>query len=229
MALPDFSLLSTEKFRKHMRPYAEEIYKRIWPGCQVKDLREHGVAVHILDKNFGIDTLTEFPSGQWISIQEKYRNYRVLLRGDLKVNPPYPDFTQEYINAEGTKYESPGEWFNLGAQIYFYGWANEIETDFAAWLLMDIAKYKLLIEDIGGLATVGRYYKNRTYGRASFYAIPIYKLEPAIIYCQGLKPFCDWKDNIRSGTFKTTHMKEFAKPEVNLIAQMKWTTKILNK
>lgn len=194
MVMPDFSLLPTEKFRVRMRPHAEKIYRRIWPGCQIRDLREHGVAVHILDKNFGIDTLAEFLSGQWISVQEKYRRYRALASMELKFEPPYPDFTQEYLNAEGTKHESPGEWFKLGAQVYFYGWANESETDFAAWLLMDIAKYKMVVEEMGGLDSISKRHYNQQHGRASFYPIPIYRLEQAIIYCQGLEAFCGWKD-----------------------------------
>jgi hypothetical protein len=160
-----------------MQPHAERIYQRLWPGCRIKDLREHGLKVHILDKEFGIDTLACFGSGQWISIQEKYRNHQCLSERRLQVEPPDPDFTQEYKNAAGTMYESPGEWFHLGAQLYFFGWANESETDFEKWVLIDIAKYKLLVEQAGGLHRLGILKRNRKHGKASFYAIPIRRLQ----------------------------------------------------
>lgn len=155
-----------------MRPYALSIYQRIFPGCYLEDLREQGVRVHVLDREFGIDSLIHLPSAQWISIQEKYRTFD---------NLKYGDFTQEYKNAVGTPYESEGEWFKLGAQLYFYGWANRQEDGFAKWLLLDIARYKCLVERLGGLDKVGTIRQNCRYGRASFYAIPIEKLKPAIL------------------------------------------------
>ncbi len=161
----NFDNLRTEIFRKKLRPAAIKIYHKVWPGCEIQDLRTEGIKVHILDKEFGIDTLTTFKSGQWISIQEKYRSYARWSK--------YKDFTQEYKNADGTIYESPGEWFHLGAQLYFCGWANKSETDFQHWFLMDIAKYKLTIEKLGGLGSVGILKFNEKHGKASFYAIPI--------------------------------------------------------
>ncbi len=173
MARPDFSQLSTEKFRLRMRPHAIAIYKVVFgEGCEMQDLREDGFRVHVLDKEFGIDTLAVLPSGQWLSIQEKYRRHAALR---------YLDFTQEYMNAEGTKHEAPGEWFKLGAQLYFYGWATEDESGFAKWVILDVAKYKLLVERAGGLSAVGIKRQNRQHGRASFFAIPIKRLEPAFI------------------------------------------------
>ncbi len=167
-----FSELSTVKFQQKMHPAAMRIYQRLFPGCRLEDLREEGVEVHILDKEFGIDSLINLPSGQWISIQEKYRSHDAI---------KYLDFTQEFMNGEGTAYESPGEWFKLGAQLYFYGWANSEETDFEKWILMDIAKYKILVERAGGLQNLGVKRKNHRHGRASFYAIPIKNLKDAIL------------------------------------------------
>jgi hypothetical protein len=169
----------TVTFQTRMKPAALRIYQRCFPGCTVEDLREQGVKVHILDKEFGIDSLIHFPSGQWLSIQEKYRTNKYLR---------YGEFTQEYLNGVGTVHESPGEWFKLGAQIYFYGWANADETDFAAWLMMHIARYKVVVERAGGLGAVGTLHQNQQYGRASFYAIPIGKLRDCIMFSYGLPP-----------------------------------------
>ena len=168
----DFSELATVQFQKAMRPHAEAIYQRIWPGCVVEDLREKGVKVHILDQEFGIDSLVHFPTSQWVSIQEKYRANDAL---------KYLDFTQEYMNAEGTSYEAPGEWFKLGAQLYFYGWANADGTGFEKWAILNIPKYKMLVEAAGGLQALGKKRVNKRHGRASFFAIPIHALEPAFV------------------------------------------------
>jgi hypothetical protein len=178
---PAFSSLSTESFRVRMRPHAIAIYKRLFPGCEINDLRTLGVAVHVLDKEFAIDTLATFPSGQWISIQEKYRNNTFLISPKFQIEPPIPDFTQEFMNAAGTKHESPGEWFKLGAQLYFYGWAKADESGFEKWALLDIAKYKLEVERYGGLEAIGTLRKNQTHGAATFYCIPITRLRPAWI------------------------------------------------
>ena len=145
------------------------------------DLREQGVNVHILDKEFGIDTLACFESGQWISIQEKYRSNRYLSDRRFRVSESCPDFTQEYKNAVGTDHECDGEWFHLGAQLYFYGWANESNSDFEKWALIDIAKYKLIVESRGGLNQLGQLRYNNFHGRASFYCIPITELRESFV------------------------------------------------
>lgn len=163
----NFNSLSTVKFQQTMKPAALRIYEKVFRGCRVEDLREHGVNVHVLDKEFGVDALLHLASGQWISIQEKYRNHDAL---------KFMDFTQEYKNAAGTAYESDGEWFKLGAQLYFYGWANRQNTDFEKWFIMDIAKYKHFIENAGGIEKVGKLKNNSKHGKASFYAIPVHAL-----------------------------------------------------
>jgi len=168
----DFARLSTVKFQQRMKPAALRIYQRVFPGCVIEDLREKGVKVHVLDQEFGIDALIRFTGGQWISIQEKYRTHAALR---------WLDFTQEYMNGEGTKFEAQGEWFKLGAQLYFYGWANADESDFEKWAILDVAKYKLIVENAGGLHCIGTKQQNQRHGRASFFAIPIRRLASAFI------------------------------------------------
>ena len=168
---------ATSRFQKRMKPAALKIYERVFPGCRLEDLRENGVKVHILDKEFGIDSLVHLDGGQWISLQEKYRRHSSL---------HWLEFTQEYMNAAGTKYESPGEWFKLGAQLYFYGWANNSQTAFEKWALIDIAKYKMLVEKAGGLDKLGTLEQNSRYGKSTFYAIKIMKLASCFV--------CTYKD-----------------------------------
>jgi len=184
----DFSELSTEQFRVRMRPHAISIYKRMFGDCEIQDLREQGVRVHVLDKEFGIDTLVTAPSGQWFSVQEKYRRNKFLVEPKLRLpGSDYPDFTQEYTNAAGTQHESPGEWFKLGAQLYFYGWASACEDGFAAWVLLNVPRYKIIVERTpGGLDTLGKLIPNKEHGRATFYAIPVDRLRGAWIAQHGL-------------------------------------------
>jgi len=168
----DFNNLTTVRFQNKMKPAALRIYQEVFPGCEVDDLREDGVRVHILDQEFGIDSLISLPSRQWITLQEKYRRHAAL---------KYLDFTQEYMNAVGTPHESPGEWFKLGAQLYFYGWADRDEAAFEKWFLMDIVKYKVLVEQAGGLEKIGTLRRNSTHGKATFYAIPVELLESCFV------------------------------------------------
>lgn len=168
MKLKNFNDLQTVKLQQQLKPAASRIYEKIFPNSHIEDLREDGFKVHILDKEFGIDALLKFDHGQWISIQEKYRNNNALR---------YGDFTQEYMNGNDTE----GEWFKLGAQLYFYGWGNLDNTDFEKWFIMDIAKYKLIIEKLGGIEKVGRLQKNYIHGSATFYSIPIKVIQSAFI------------------------------------------------
>lgn len=182
MAQSDFNALKTVKFQQKMKPAAIRIYQHLFSGCEVEDLRENGVKVHVLDKEFGIDCLLNLDGGQWISVQEKYRHNKYLSNPRLRVMHDQPDFTQEYKNAAGTKYESNGEWFKLGAQLYFYGWANKDETDFEKWAILDVAKYKMIVDQSGGLERIGKLQNNSQHGRASFFCIPISKLKDAFVY-----------------------------------------------
>jgi len=174
-----FDNLSTTKFQVKMRPAAEHVYQVIWPGSRIENLRENGVNVHTLDKHFAIDALLHLPSRQWISIQEKYRENYYL---------KWKDFTQEYKNACGTQYESEGEWAKLGAQLYFYGWANVAETDFEDWYLLDILKYKIIVERNGGIEKMGRLQHNKQHGKASFYGISFEKLKDAVFLSKATLP-----------------------------------------
>jgi len=168
----EFAQLSTVKFQEKMKPAALKVYQRLFPGCRIEDLRAEGVKVHVLDKEFGIDSLLIMRSQQWLSVQEKYRRVSAW---------KYREFTQEYMNAAGTAHESPGEWFKLGAQVYFYGWADEEEESFSKWILLDIARYKALVETLGGLDVIGTLQRNQRHGRSTFYAIPIAKLSRAML------------------------------------------------
>lgn len=182
-----FNNLETVKFQQKVRPAAFEIYKNIWKGCEIVDLRKKGKDSKLLDKKYGIDLEIITVTGQKFTIQEKYRKNQFLKKDYLQTAPPYPDFTQEFKNAAGTIYENKGEWFNLTSQLYFYGWTNVEETDFETWVILDVMKYKMVVEDYGGLDRIGQIHYNKKHGKASFYSIPIWNLKDAFFKVRGLR------------------------------------------
>ncbi len=181
MARKPFSQLTTEQFRRKMQPLADEIYREVlFPGCEVKRYkRGDDDDPHVLDQAYGIDMELIMPSGQNFTVQEKHRRHKFLIDPFLQVKPPTPDFTQEYMNAAGTEHESKGEWFHLASQFYFYGWADAREERFEKWVLLDVTRYKMLVEQRGGLDAIGVLRQNFKHGSATFYAIPITDLRDA--------------------------------------------------
>jgi predicted Zn-ribbon and HTH transcriptional regulator len=174
----NFDDLPTMKFMRKMQPHAWRIYEKEFPGCEPLYLRPDNFDgskdhpdVHILDQQFAIDSMLRFPDGSFFTLQEKYRKNTELKFGD---------FTQTHMKAYGTPYEAKGEWFHLAAQLYFYGWANEDETDFEDYLLLDVVRYKLLVLEAGGLDRIGEWRQNPG-GGASFFGICVEELRPAII------------------------------------------------
>lgn len=168
-----FNDLETVKFQEKLKPYVIEIYKKHFGDCEIEDLRSKGFKVHILDKEYAIDSLLKFKDGHFITIQEKYRDYSSL---------HFFDFTQEYKNAVGTNHESNGEWFKLAAQMYFYGWSKKDYSGFEEYVILDILKYKIIVEQFGGIEKIGIFNINKKHGKASFYGISIYKIRDAIIF-----------------------------------------------
>ena len=164
-------------FEKRMRGPVERVYQAFFPDCQVRYTREHD-ELRPFDDHFAIDTILELRSGGIVTAQQKCRRYGYFLQ--------YRDFTQEYMNAVGSTYESRGEWFHLASQIYFYGWANRQENELVAWLLLDVVKYRELVEEKGGLEKIGTLRRNKDRGKASFYSIPLEGLRPAFIGSHGI-------------------------------------------
>lgn len=168
----EFSQLETVRFQQMLKPPARRIYQHVFPGCEIQDLRDDQKEVHILDKEFGVDSLLIFHDHQWISVQEKFRTNEAT---------KYFDFTLEYLNDDGGMNESPGEYFKLGAQLYFYGWSNPTQDDFMAWMFLDIFRLKLILNRLGGIENAGQKRHNSRHGRASFYCIPIWKIRKSIV------------------------------------------------
>jgi hypothetical protein len=185
----NFETRGIEQFRLMMEPHALGIYRRLFPGVEKENLRQEGPGVHVLDKEHAIDSILRLPSGITFTLQEKYRENKYLVDPRLQEKPPCPDFTQGYKLAVGTPHESPGEWFHLHSQLYFYGWADRQCTRFEKWVLVDVAKYKILVEKTeGGLAAMGRLIANKQWSATSFYAFPILLIRRVWLASEGFQP-----------------------------------------
>jgi len=166
------------------RPHTQKIYEQLFPGCQCHWFTPlNQEQPHEFDKNYGIDVEIILPDEQVIFVQEKIRDFDAYVNPRIQVNPPSPDFTQEYMNGVGTPYEAPGEWYHLKADYYLYGWWNENETDIIDWKFFDVYRYKRLIQNAGDLKKIGgQYHLNTEYGnKSSFYAISFDDLDPVVV------------------------------------------------
>ena len=142
-------------FEQRMRAATEDVLQAFFPGCQVQYTRERE-DLRRFDDHFAIDTIITLRSGQIITAQQKCRRNQYL---------KYGDFTQEFMNAAGGIYETRGEWFHLATQLYLYCWANHAENGLAAWIrrvLLDVVKYKMLVEQAGGLDKIGTLGKTKS-------------------------------------------------------------------
>lgn len=163
----EFNDLPTVKFANGLRGAANAIYQEQL-GAKFVDIHNYGDTGLLLDKALGLDGLLRFPSGNKLSVQEKFRDHDAIKYGDV---------TFEIRNGDGTQ----GEFDKLAAQLYFYGWATPDGTEFADWILLDVTKLKLEIEFLGGAVHVGMIHRNQTHGSAKFVSIEREILEPAIV------------------------------------------------
>lgn len=177
---------STFTFQQRMLPYALKIYQAQWPGCEKVDLRQEGFKVHVLDKEYAIDSNLRLKSGVTFTLQEKFREFS---------NLKYNDFTQEYKNGYGTEHEKNGEWFNLAAQLYFWGLANETNTGFCKAVIFNVVQYKLSVESHGGIEKAGIIQTNKRFGSSTFYGIPWDVIRPAFIWSYSESPAIPFPDS----------------------------------
>ena len=200
-----YSFKDNLDFSKRLRPYAWEIYKKYLGAVAYVDLQDTDGPPSFLDKYFGIDIVLKFKGGGILTIQEKYRRHGV----------SKDKFTQKYMNSG----KQEGEWFHLGAQLYFYGWVREDEKGFQKWIILDIPKYKMLVQDAGGLNKIGRLRHN---GQSSYYSIPLDTLKPAIIREYELTNHCPiTKEIIRLNNFLICPVyEEYKKGKSGLICPL---------
>jgi hypothetical protein len=132
-------------------------------------MRNNNEIEDVLDRDFGIDALLVLKDKSWFTLQEKYRDYEKCKH--------YLDFTQEILNGDGTL----GEWYKLSAQLYFYGWGIPDEQRFVKWILLDVTRYKFIVQQLGGIHKMGGVKDNNADGRAKFIGISLDKIKEAIL------------------------------------------------
>ena len=165
-----------KNFEEKMHPCINQIYESLFSKLLriERSNRETTTNSKILfmDKELAIDTFLYFKDGTILTLQEKSRTSEY-----LKI---YEDFTFEYYNDPKTKEE--GEWFKLAAQLYFYGFANESETGYVKFYLLNVPKLRLFLKNDIGIKTLEEIYlhHNRPPAKANFFAIP-FKIIPD--YC----------------------------------------------
>ena len=152
----DSRYLLSERMKRHVKAELEAL----WPGSVVEFLKKPGPGVaDVLDQEFGIDGELTTAHGLCLTFQFKVREYKWLPKGE---------FTIEMFN--DPRGEQPGEWFNLTADLYFYGYANGDETGLADWYVFKIIDLKLAIES--GEVQWGPLIGNRVHSRALFTTVP---------------------------------------------------------
>lgn len=178
--LEDVLMYWVEKeFELKMRPCIDLIYKNTFRElCTINRTARDKIAENkflIMDKEMAIDTFLYFDDGSTITFQEK-----VLKQSKQK----YQSFTFEYQN--DPKVNEPGEWFHLTAQAYFFGYANEFETGFLQYWILDILQLRLFLKNQIGIEELKSRYlrQNPKPAKSNFFAIPFNRIPNNVILIQ---------------------------------------------
>jgi len=114
------------------RPYADEIYRRIFgdivitrAGEENKELEQ----VFLLDRVLAIDIQIRQSSGLILTGQEKFLSYEYA---------KYRTVTIEHM--QNPKTNEQGDWFKLASQFYFCGYEEPNKKTFNPWVILDWSK-----------------------------------------------------------------------------------------
>lgn len=148
-----------------LRPLADKVYRSVF-GDSI-DISRYGTD-YTLDKEFAIDVVLVLESGLILNGQEKFlsSNYA-----------KYHSLTVEYQQNQHTG--ERGDWFKLACQFYFVGYANERETEFIPYVLVNWASI-VLATSAGKIDWKLNANKDGK-ARASFRYCDMFKLQPDCI------------------------------------------------
>lgn len=110
-----------------LRPVADKYYSDLF-GKEITVNRFEKEDDFILDKEFAMDVRVTFANGLILTGQEKFLS---------EMYSKYSSVTVEYM--QNPKTNETGDWFKLGVQFYFVGYANKTETEFYPWVMLDWA------------------------------------------------------------------------------------------
>ena len=172
-----------KEFEEKMRPYIDVIYQKTFKNIskilRVNREEKTNSKFMIMDRDLAIDTHLYFRDGTLLTFQEKTRQH---------IYQKYQDFTFEYQN--DPQNNVPGEWFKLASQLYFFGYANEAQTGYLQWWILNVPRLRLFLLNVIGIETLkSKYLKpNKPPAKANFFAIPFNLLktaEDAVVFlCQ---------------------------------------------
>ena len=147
------------------QPYANEIYREVFPIQQIKrttarDKNGNALSAEddFLDKKMHIDVFLQLKNGITLTGQEK------ILRNKFS---KFDTFTIEFYQNRLTK--EKGEFFNLGAQFFLHGYWNKNEDGFEKWYIIKVLDFLLYLQNFP-IQELQKYTKKSS-GRASFFCI----------------------------------------------------------
>ena len=156
-------LIKTEREKKwsediqhseNMNPLTDKIWNEIFALSKIERFTKDG-GTNILDDHFHIDVILYLENGMKITAQEHIRRSDYL---------KYDDFTLEYMSNDQGKY---GEWFNICAELYLYGWGDDNGI-----LKANVFKTVDFKRAVASGDLKGNLMSNTTHSSASFYAFP---------------------------------------------------------
>lgn len=160
-------------FEECMTAHIDRAYRDIFGNRLIEIYRnsrdsEENNRLMFMDVELAIDTHLTFDNGSVLTFQEKSRRFEYL---------KYRDFTFEYMNDPKTGEQ--GEWFKLASQLYFYGYANQFKTGYAAYWIINVAKLRTALLKRYTLAQMEKEFlrSNRPPAKANFFAIPLSLIE----------------------------------------------------
>ena len=166
------------RFSLGMRPACDRVLREVF-GVDAGDIErfEKPDALFILDKEHAIDMRVRLRNGAYVLGQEKtlrHQNYR------------YRTFTIEYWQNRHVQPQEPGEFFKIASQFYLHGYADETETDFVEWKVLDTLRFMTWLKDCRreGLAAKTTAARN---SRAAFLPIPYDSIPPEAVIAEWRK------------------------------------------
>jgi len=166
-------------FEEKMTSHIDNIYKKLFGNRLVNIYRssrdkEQDSKLLFMDMELAIDTHLTFNNGSILTFQEKTLRYS---------KQKFNQFTFEYYNDPKTKEE--GEWFKLAAQLYYFGYANEQETGYNKYWIINVAKLRTALMSKYTIHEMETKFlrHNKPPAKANFFAIPFNVLEkmPSVV------------------------------------------------
>lgn len=105
-----------------LRPVADKIYQEVFEATNIKRCEPEDD--HTLDKEFAIDVTLTLQNMMVLTGQEKFLSHNYA---------SFHSVTVEYMNNPQDK----GDWFKLACQFYMTGYANETNTAFEPWVILN--------------------------------------------------------------------------------------------